>query len=67
MGLPHEVPHRSHEADQVSYLEYRALCADREAEAAEVTAQDGGDLAFARLRRRDAAALRRLAVAGQDR
>lgn len=67
MGLPHEVPHRSHQADQVSYLEHRAQCAEREAEAAEATAQDGGDLAFARLRRRDAAVLRRLAVAGQAR
>ncbi|USN16564.1 hypothetical protein POLEWNIK_00380 [Brevundimonas phage vB_BpoS-Polewnik] len=66
MALLDEVPLRGSEADKVSYLEHRALCAEREADEAIATAKDGGALIFARLRRDDAAAMRRM-IARQPR
>lgn len=63
MGVPDQAPRRRDQAPEVSYLERRAIIAEREADEAERGAQDGGALAFARLRRDDAAALRRMMVA----
>lgn len=66
MGLPIEIPLRGNRAHQVSYLEHRAECCEREAAEALAGAQDGGALIFARLRRDDALAIRHL-IARQPR
>lgn len=60
MDLRQQAPRGGDQALSVEYLLHRVRCAEAEAEEAESTAGDGGDLAFARLRRNDAAGLRSL-------
>lgn len=66
MDLPVEIPLSGDRDHQVRYLQHRIECCEREAAEALAGAQDGGALIFARLRRDDAEAIRRL-IARQPR